>query len=260
MNIPARPTDSSAREPLSAVREAAFLAAITAVPAFSSQWRWPTVLVVVVCMGFVRRARIVGVLLAYLAPVAAGLPWSVPAIAAAAAWTLLGRARRRHPRSGSPEVHRSSVVTEVARYSVPALIGIAGGLVVCGVDHDRIFSGSLKIAAPPPHTWVLAVVVVAVAAVNASAEELLWRWVVDSAAPPRGAAIAYGRQSLSFGLAHVHGIPGGPAGMAAAGCYSALLYAVRRRAGLPSAVVAHFLTDLIVFWFVARNATYVWPT
>ena len=66
-------------------------------------------------------------------------------------------------------------------------------------------------------------------------------------------------QALSFGLAHAHGLPGGAAGVVAAGLYSAALATVRLRWGFRATLTAHLLTDLVIFGWVADQAIYL-PT
>jgi membrane protease YdiL (CAAX protease family) len=64
-------------------------------------------------------------------------------------------------------------------------------------------------------------------------------------------------QAASFGLAHLHGIPGGPAGMIAAAGFGAIMAVVRLRTGLPAAIAAHFITDLAIFGVAAGTAIYL---
>ena len=92
------------------------------------------------------------------------------------------------------------------------------------------------------------------ALVNAALEELIWRGVLadrlDTLVGP-GASIAL--TSLSFGLAHAHGVPRGAIGVVLAGSWAVMLAVLRRHSrGLVAPVVAHVAADsviaVIVLW------------
>lgn len=86
------------------------------------------------------------------------------------------------------------------------------------------------------------------ALVNPTVEELLFRGLLQPAivSVGLGAMAAVALQALAFGALHLHGVPGGPLGMAMAALWGAMLGFVRHRTG-----------GLRLVWWVhvAANAT-----
>jgi membrane protease YdiL (CAAX protease family) len=85
-------------------------------------------------------------------------------------------------------------------------------------------------------------------AVNATLEEAVWRGLFQPGLAARfgvGGAIVI--QATSFGLAHAHGFPRGPLGVALAGGWAVLLGALRARSdGLLAPIVAHLVADAVI--------------
>lgn len=111
----------------------------------------------------------------------------------------------------------------------------------------------LPFSMPSPHIVVFGVILIAV--FNSVGEEILWRGVLADVLHAR-AVVRYGVQAVSFGVAHLHGIPGGVVGTVFAGIYSGIVYLLYRRYGFATALLAHFVTDLVLFIMMALTATY----
>jgi membrane protease YdiL (CAAX protease family) len=94
--------------------------------------------------------------------------------------------------------------------------------------------------------------------VNALMEELIWRGVIQSSVESAfgPGLIAISLQAASFGLAHIHGIPRGIAGILLAGSWGIVAGYLRQRTnGLLLPVLTHIAADATVFClivFVAR--------
>ncbi len=231
-----------------------FAFGITAVPMLSASPFWVVALsVMLACLGTASIKKSV-VLAAYALPAAFSAPWPSHCAAAVVAWGLLygrGTARQR----------RGPVRSRTTRWWSPGLwiaAGAAAGACVVGIDHARIFGGGFAFALRLPSPMVLALLVVVAAAFNACAEELLWRDVLERVVGIRSIGGRYLLQAITFGFAHVNGIPHGWIGVLASGGYSVLVYAIWRRWGLLGGIVVHVTTDLIIFWFVAEHAYFIW--
>jgi membrane protease YdiL (CAAX protease family) len=135
--------------------------------------------------------------------------------------------------------------------------GIMAGLGVVVLDHQRIFAG-LILPGHRPQPVMLTLLVMALAFVNALGEELLWRAILEFETIGSDVRWRVVLQVGSFGIAHWHGLPSGMVGMLAAGAYSGFLYRVRRDTGFIAALTVHVLTDIVIFWFVARYALFRW--
>ena len=89
-----------------------------------------------------------------------------------------------------------------------AALGLLAGAAAVALSWAHIHDTPLLLAHPWPGTWAVAGVVVALALVNATGEELLWRAVLW---PDPGGGIRLGHllgvQALSFGVAHAGGLP-----------------------------------------------------
>lgn len=123
-----------------------------------------------------------------------------------------------------------------------AWLGRAGGTLVTGLG-DAPFA-------------VLAVAVVAFALLNASAEELVWRVALPAVlgSVVRPAALVSILASVSFGLAHLRGIPWGWSGVLLAGAYGLVLdRGTRRSRGLLFALSSHVTVDVVIgAWLLSR--------
>jgi membrane protease YdiL (CAAX protease family) len=100
---------------------------------------------------------------------------------------------------------------------------------------------------------LLPVLGVALAAINALAEESLFRGLLMSALGnviDRGAVVIV-IQGIAFGLLHATGFPGGPSGMALAAIYGMMLGVIRRQSGgMLGNWIAHLAADSLIFCIV----------
>jgi len=164
-------------------------------------------------------------------------PWPLPAFGAWAIWALLSRSHSRGVRR-----HLSRRRTLVA-----LTFGLVSGVVTIATVAPHWTGTELLLPAPYLRPGIIVLGVLVVAGFNSVGEELLWRraWWSSNVALARPALMAI--QTLSFSIAHLHGIPGGLTGMLLAGAFSLLISIMRWRWGFASAVVAHFSTDLVIF-------------
>ena len=164
-------------------------------------------------------------------------PWPLPAFGAWATWAILSRSDSRGVRA-----HLSR-----RRGLVAVIFGLVSGAVTLATVAPRWTGTELLLPASYLRPAVIVLGVLVVAGFNSVGEELLWRraWWSSNAALARPALFVI--QTLSFGIAHLHGIPGGIAGMLLAGAFSLLISIMRSHWGFASAVVAHFSTDLVIF-------------
>jgi membrane protease YdiL (CAAX protease family) len=145
------------------------------------------------------------------------------------------------------------------------LAGAGAGLAAAGVVAPLVLSAvdaaPLAFLVQRPPVLLLAGAVVGAAVLNALAEEALWRGAIAGKDRELGLTTGWtvAAQAVGFGVAHWHGIPGGPAGVLAAGAFGALMAVVRLRIGFRAALLAHVLTDIAIFSIVAATAVYL-PT
>lgn len=185
-----------------------------------------------------------------------GVPWPLPALIA------LGLARvaeRRHcPMPARPFTSggRVRVICEI--FVAAALCApIAAALSACSLDGQRIV-----IAMRFPGIPTMIAVILALATLNAVAEELMWRGrlmriLTHSGLSPNGSVLV---QATSFGLAHVGGLPGGMAGVGGALVLGLVLGVLRgRHAGLLGCVVVHVVVDVAIFSVAAARVVWVGP-
>jgi membrane protease YdiL (CAAX protease family) len=236
------------------VGDVSFAVGVTVVPVSTAGPLWLlSTVVAAACLGTRSGARS-AVLVAYAIPAVVGAPWPAHCLAGTAVWLL--------------QVHRSNGIAPLRkrhtslrpRVVVPGLLvlGAAAGGAAVVIDRERIFGGGFVFALQSPSPAVLAVVVIGLAVVNAIAEEVFWREVVDHTLAQNSITPRYLFQAFTFGLGHWGGIPHGLTGAVASGVFSAIVYRVRRRWGLLGGIVVHIATDLVIFWFVAQHAVYAW--
>jgi membrane protease YdiL (CAAX protease family) len=196
-------------------------------------------------------ARLTIVALAAVVALVAAVPqsWPLPALLAGAALLAMARARPAHPNGLS--------------FRLWLFWGLGVGLLAAGAVTPLVLrtvdSAPLAFPVQQPPIPVLAALVLGAAVVNASAEELLWRGAII-AADHRcglGTGTTVAAQAVGFGIAHLHGLPGGPVGVLAAGLFGAAMAWLRLRAGLRVALVAHVLADVAIFSIVAATAVFI---
>jgi membrane protease YdiL (CAAX protease family) len=196
-------------------------------------------------------ARLTIVTLAAVVALVTAVPqsWPLPALLAGAALLAAERARTVG-RGGTPTRHG-------------LFWGLGVGLLAAGVVAPLVLgaveSAPLAFPVQQPPAVALAALVLGAAVLNAASEELLWRGAIvavdNSCGLGAGATVA--AQAVGFGIAHLHGLPGGPIGVLAAGVFGAAMAWLRLRAGLPIALVAHVLADVAIFSIVAATAVFI---
>lgn len=204
-------------------------------------------------LGFAVRPRTAALL--PLAPVglAVGIPWPLPALALAT--PLAVRGRRDRQSEVAPPTRRATW----AAWSVTLVIAVVAAPLALLMTLHHMRDDHLVVPVPVPPGWVIVVVVLLLAAVNATAEELLWRGYLTDLLRRNGvyAAAVVVLQAGSFGLAHAGGLPGGLLGVLAATGLGVALGVVRRTAaGLAGCVAVHWAVDIAIFGTVANQVVY----
>ncbi|MDN4612869.1 CPBP family glutamic-type intramembrane protease [Leifsonia sp. F6_8S_P_1B] len=131
------------------------------------------------------------------------------------------------------------------------------GLIGVAISWDRIggdASPLMPLERPP--VLVTIVVVAALAAANAGAEEALWRVALLSEQSADPAPNMWLAQAMSFGIAHWAGLPYGPAGVLASGTLSLVLMLARARYGFLRVLIIHGVVDVVIFAAVFMFAIY----
>jgi membrane protease YdiL (CAAX protease family) len=236
------------------VGDVSFAVGVAAVPVLATGPLWLLSTIIATASAGTRSGTRAAVLIAYAVPSVVGAPWPTHCLTAAAVWLL--------------QVHRSGGIASLRQEYAPRwpaavipgliILGTAAGGAVVVIDHERIFGGGFSFDLLPPSPAALTAGVICLAFVNAVAEEIFWREVVDHTLAKNRISHRYLFQVFTFGLGHWGGIPHGLMGAVASGAFSAVVYRVRRRWGLLGGIVVHFATDLVIFWFVAHHAVYAW--
>ena len=225
------------------------------------------VVVVVAAVGLVvlailePTARVIAAVFALVVVVVSAAPigWPLPALIAGVgllAWfQLVAQPRRGWSADAAPEPSLRR------RVGLGLGVGVASATVVAPVVFRFVDSAPLAFPVQQPPALLICGVIIAVAALNAFAEESLWRGAILATdqrfgVSARSTVVA---QAVGFGIAHWHGIPGGPIGVLAAAVFGATMAWLRLRAGLGATLVAHFLADVAIFSIVAATAVFV-PT
>ena len=191
--------------------------------------------------------------LAYVALLASGLTWPMPAYAAWLAFVVAQGAQSR-----------SWPVVELVKRPKPlsAVLGIVIGI-VAGLAAIALFGHGMRwhpIVVPLPWPGLIGIAFFAVAGsvFNAIGEELVWRAMVPRLiGPERPMVVSVVVPGVSFGMAHYFGLPSGWWGVLAASVYGTALSALHRRHGFLTCVIAHLLTDVILFYWALRWAFFV---
>jgi membrane protease YdiL (CAAX protease family) len=183
---------------------------------------------------------------------AIGVAWPVPCfIAVGVAYTTGWRIGDGPRRNLSP---RSWLL--LATFAATSIAVVAPDAV------SQARSSPLLVDQARPSPLLMALLVGACALANSLGEELVWRGLMMDLLANRFAAsrLSYmlpsAVQSVSFGIAHWHGLPSGNVGIAMASVFGAALAEIRRRYGILPAVACHALVDGALFTIVARFAQY----
>lgn len=182
------------------------------------------------------------------------LPWPVLAGAVGLALVDPGPGRRRELWA------RARRMPEGASGWVTIVVCVlAAGALAAALAAHRFTGSPMQFDVPRPGAMLLAGVVMGLAAANAVGEELLWRAGLAAGLTRSGAGwpVVVVVTAVSFGFAHLHGIPAGPLGAAAAGMFGLMLGVVRHRYGFAAAVLVHFGADVGIFCVAAWTAVFL---
>lgn len=186
----------------------------------------------------------IGVLAAALS---AGVPWILAPLLAGLSWMLASTHRRTLIRRlRALRFQASQIVKSV-------VIGLGAGLIAMPIAQSQIVVSPVQLPWTQPPPVFLAAAVVVLAAANAVGEELLWRGVLTMESSELPSIGTYLLQFTSFGLAHLGGVPGGPLGAMLTGGFGCAMLSLTGRWGLPAAIIAHFIADLLIFAIVAPH-------
>lgn len=208
--------------------------------------RWTAIPLVLLAAVLLRGRDATLALVAYGAVLASGVTWPLAAYTAFVVWALA---------HGWPEVRRLATrPTSRATWAGLALGVVAGAATLLLFGHQLRWN---PVVVPIRWPGMAGIVLLAVAGAvfNALGEELLWRILVPSLmGTSRSVAFAVVVPGLSFGIAHYFGLPSGWGGVAAACTYGIALSALHRRHGFAACVLAHVVTDVMLFWWALRWA------
>lgn len=175
-------------------------------------------------------------------------PWPLPALAGVAVWLSIRRLLGEPvPRRGRP--------LQWTRMALGVLLGLSAGIVAVSVSWSELLKSPLLAPFAEPNPVTLAAIVLILATTNAVAEEGLWRGVFHRETTSSG-AVSTTSQVVSFGLAHMGGIPSGWVGMVLAGCFSYFMIQIRRRSGFAVAVASHAAADIVIISAVLSMTIY----
>ena len=189
----------------------------------------------------------------------AGVPWPITAtvagVAAAKHKRREGRQRNRPGSVAAEQVEQSARV----HLSVVILIGLLCAALAWVLVTPRFAAHPLVVNMGEPGALVLVLAVVGLAALNATGEELLWRQSLHvlAAEARLPTVVMLVTLSSSFGLAHLHGIPAGAVGVAAAAAFGLLLSGLRLHSGFAAALLVHWFVDLAIFAAAARHMLFL---
>jgi membrane protease YdiL (CAAX protease family) len=129
-------------------------------------------------------------------------------------------------------------------------VGLVIGVAAAGVLRAYLVRdgpATLVVAGLPTNRAGALLTILVFSLANALAEELVWRGAVMDLTRPLGVAPAASLSAVSFGVAHLHGIPSGPAGVALASTFGAVLaLTVLWRGSIVPAVIAHLTIDVLI--------------
>lgn len=164
-------------------------------------------------------------------------------------------AQWRPPRFVSHHSVRRSVV-------ITGMAATASFVAVTPVAMQQSHAHPLTFAHARPSLLVLLAVIGACAIANAIGEELLWRGVLTDAldrnalGPQISPAAVVLVDATSFGLAHWHGLPGGPIGIGLSAAFGMVVGLLRRAVGLTYAITCHAVVDVVLFCIAVHDANF----
>jgi membrane protease YdiL (CAAX protease family) len=186
------------------------------------------------------QARRVSALAALIAVAARLIPlWQAAGLLACVGLVLIRRERPAGWVAGSVPLGPTLAAAAVTPGA------LVGWYVLLQPDLGDVLDTYLSIPAPG---WALLLGALAFALVNAAVEEAIWRGVFQvELAPLVGPWAAVAAGALSFGLAHAHGFPRGPLGVAMVSVWGAMLGGLRLRSGgLLAPWLAHVVADVVI--------------
>ena len=177
-----------------------------------------------------------------------GLPWPLPVVATLAASGVI---------NGSLPRFLTPVRPTLRAVVAGAAVGLPAGVLALLLVRTQITYFTFPVTPPG---WTVPLVVLLLAVLNASLEEVYWRgWMVDCG---RVMNVSTGwllcTQAVSFGFAHISGSPSGFPGVIGAVILGLVLGAIRLSPlGLLSAVLAHTIVDIFIFAETVRYAVWL---
>jgi len=190
---------------------------------------------------------IAGLLLA----VPLGLPWLLPLLAALGIYAFVV-ARVPALRSSSTWL-RWGTSDDTVRWLVRATVILSASALLLWYELFHPDMQDVRKMIPPVSFWLLPVVGLLFAAVNAAVEEAAFRGIMMQALDDTIGAGAWSIfiQAAAFGIMHLHGFPRGGVGVALAFLYGLMLGYIRRRArGMYAPWLAHVAADAVIFVIV----------
>jgi membrane protease YdiL (CAAX protease family) len=181
--------------------------------------------------------------------VLAGAPWILTPALAGLAWL----AWPSSPTDARPELRQLLGVLRVRQFGITILVGAfcgAIGAVAVAIEPVPGFRASNGSQYP---VWMVAMGVAILAATNAFGEEVIWRGALLRSQEGWNAALTFGMQAASFGLAHLEGTPSGMIGVALTALFSCIALRFDRVWGLTASIAIHAVADALVFVEVYRT-------
>lgn len=170
-----------------------------------------------------------------------GVPWVILPAVAGGLWALWPRTVRVVP--GILSSPRSRLSWALAAVGT----GLVAGLLAWAPLLRQLRTDPIVMDVVRPSTAVVVAAIIAMAMLNGTGEELIWRGALSEVGASLPVPALFLVQAGSFGLAHLHGLPGGAVGVVLAAVFSLACTALHLRAGLWVSVVAHIVADLVIF-------------
>jgi membrane protease YdiL (CAAX protease family) len=147
---------------------------------------------------------------------------------------------------------------EIRELFLAGLVGLLSGGIAVGTFSMGVWRPVRRLVVPfgRPPTVVLWLALALLALANAAMEEFVWRGLLVGLLSKIGVAPALigGLQAISFGLAHIRGIPGGVVGVMLTTGFALVQYRiVIRSRNIGGAIIAHWIADIAIFAYLAYN-------
>lgn len=192
----------------------------------------------------------------YLIPLARGWPSALSSLMAVLLYcALLKGVRKFRPVSKWLCAGRPTMVSWIASAIIAGVSAVALVIwfIVARPEVGEIIMALITRSSPAK----LLLLGFSFAVLNAGVEEIIWRGAIFDAGERTGLPIAVvvGLQAASFGIAHLHGFPGGAAGILLSSVYGVILGIFRAQTqGILVPFVTHAVTDFSIFGIVVYLA------